>query len=100
MQENQKKLFFKMVMDIRTVEDVNKIAMINHWKLNSNEKLVSSILNAQNELFKSTGQFYCPCKRKRTEENVCPCKNAAQEIILKGHCHCMLFINDSYKMSP
>ena len=37
------------------------------------------------------GDYYCPCRVQRIDENVCPCVHVHDEVKEKGHCHCKLF---------
>lgn len=56
---------------------------------NPDEKIV----NIVKEGLKRTGG-YCPCKRERTEENICMCKEFREQIKnpdFEGFCHCMLY---------
>lgn len=56
---------------------------------NPDEKIV----NVVKEGLKRTGG-YCPCKRERTEETVCMCKEFKEQIKdpnFEGFCHCMLY---------
>ena len=56
---------------------------------NPDEKIVNVI----KEGLKKTGG-YCPCKRERTEENICMCEEFKQQIKdpdFEGYCHCMLY---------
>lgn len=58
-------------------------------KLNPDEKIVNVIKEG---LKKSGG--YCPCRRERTEENKCMCKEFKEQIAdpeFEGYCHCMLY---------
>ena len=58
-------------------------------KLNPDEKIVNIIKEG---LKKSGG--YCPCRRERTEENKCMCKEFKEQIAdpeFEGYCHCMLY---------
>ena len=41
------------------------------------------------------GEYYCPCKLKRTQENICPCGRMEDEVRESGKCHCGLFIRDA-----
>ncbi len=37
---------------------------------------------------------YCPCRRERTEENKCMCKEFREQIAdpdFEGFCHCLLY---------
>jgi ferredoxin-thioredoxin reductase catalytic subunit len=56
---------------------------------NKNEEIVKTI----QEGLKQTGG-YCPCKRDRSEENKCMCKEFREQIKdenFEGYCHCMLY---------
>ncbi len=56
---------------------------------NPDEKIVETI----KEGLKRTGG-YCPCKRQKTEENKCMCKEFRDQINdpnFEGFCHCMLY---------
>jgi ferredoxin-thioredoxin reductase catalytic subunit len=75
----------------RTLKDLEEIAHQNGWILNPKGQTVQNILRAQNNLIKKLGKPYCPCKPKRVDENLCPCKDAQKEINEEGHCHCDLF---------
>lgn len=40
---------------------------------------------------------YCPCRRERTEENKCMCKEFKEQIKdpnFEGFCHCMLYYKE------
>lgn len=58
------------------------------------------ILNPDTEIVKSLQEGlkrtggYCPCKRKRTEENKCMCEEFKEQIKdpnFEGFCHCRLY---------
>ena len=37
---------------------------------------------------------YCPCRREKTDENKCMCKEFREQIAdptFEGYCHCMLY---------
>lgn len=58
-------------------------------KLNSDEKVVAAV----REGLKRTGG-YCPCRRQRTEDYKCICKEFREQIAdpnFEGFCHCMLY---------
>lgn len=58
-------------------------------KLNENEEIVKAIKEG---LKKNDG--YCPCRREKTEENKCMCKEFREQIKdpnFEGYCHCMLY---------
>ena len=40
---------------------------------------------------------YCPCRRERTDENICMCKEFKEQIKdpeFEGYCHCMLYYKE------
>ena len=58
-------------------------------KYNPDEGIVRMI---QHGLEESGG--YCPCRREKTEENKCMCKEFREQIKdpnFEGYCHCMLY---------
>ena len=58
-------------------------------KLNPDEKVVAAV----REGLKRTGG-YCPCRRQRTEDYKCICKEFREQIAdpdFEGFCHCMLY---------
>ena len=58
-------------------------------KLNENEEIVKIVKDG---LAKTGG--YCPCRRERTEDNKCICKEFREQIkddSFGGYCHCMLY---------
>ena len=58
-------------------------------KFNPDEGIVRMI---QQDLEESGG--YCPCRREKTEENKCMCKEFRDQIKdpnFEGYCHCMLY---------
>ncbi len=51
------------------------------------------IADAVREGLKRTGG-YCPCRRERTEENKCMCREFREQIAdpeFEGFCHCLLY---------
>ena len=59
---------------------------------NENKELVRMI----REGLEKTGG-YCPCKRNRTEENKCICKEFREQIAdpeFEGYCHCQLYYKE------
>lgn len=58
-------------------------------RLNENEEIVKIVKEG---LERSGG--YCPCRREKTEENKCMCKEFREQIRdpeFEGFCHCMLY---------
>lgn len=56
---------------------------------NPNEEIVKTV----KEGLKRTGG-YCPCRRERTEDTRCICKEFREQIAdptYEGFCHCMLY---------
>ena len=61
-------------------------------RYNENEEIVKLIKEG---LEKSGG--YCPCRRERTEENICMCREFKEQIKdpnFEGYCHCMLYYKE------
>lgn len=57
--------------------------------LNENEEIVKTV----KEGLARTGG-YCPCRRERTEDYKCMCKEFKAQIAdpdFEGYCHCMLY---------
>jgi ferredoxin-thioredoxin reductase catalytic subunit len=57
--------------------------------LNENEEIVETVKTG---LKKSGG--YCPCRREKTEDTKCMCKEFRQQVAdpnFEGYCHCMLY---------
>ena len=58
-------------------------------KLNPDKKVVEAV----KEGLKQTGG-YCPCRRERTEDYKCICREFREQIAdpgFEGFCHCMLY---------
>ena len=58
-------------------------------RLNETEEIVKVV----KEGLKQTGG-YCPCRRERTEEYKCMCKEFREQMAdpeFEGYCHCMLY---------
>ena len=58
-------------------------------RLNENPEIVKMI----KEGLEKTGG-YCPCRRERTEETKCMCKEFKDQIKdpnYEGYCHCLLY---------
>ena len=61
-------------------------------KLNENKEVVDIVKQG---LQQSGG--YCPCRRERTEETKCMCKEFREQIAdpeFEGYCHCMLYYKE------
>ena len=57
--------------------------------VNPDKKLVEAIREG---LRRSGG--YCPCRREKTEDNLCMCREFREQIAdprFEGFCHCMLY---------
>lgn len=68
-------------------------------RLNENKEIVDTV----KEGLKRTGG-YCPCRRERTEDFKCMCKEFKEQIAdpnFEGYCHCMLYYKskDDVKVS-
>lgn len=60
--------------------------------LNPNKEVVDTV----KEGLKQTGG-YCPCRRERTEETKCMCREFREQIAdadFEGYCHCMLYYKE------
>ena len=58
-------------------------------EFNKNEEVVNAIKKG---LEMNGG--YCPCRREKTEDNKCMCKEFREQIKdpdYEGYCHCMLY---------
>ena len=58
-------------------------------RLNDNKEIVDVI----KEGLKQSGG-YCPCRRERSEDNKCICKEFREQMsdpTFEGYCHCMLY---------
>ena len=63
---------------------------------NPDKELVNAIKKG---LEKSGG--YCPCRREKTEDNKCMCKEFREQIAdpdFEGYCHCMLYYKEKQRM--
>ena len=61
-------------------------------RCDKNKEIVDSIKKG---LEKTGG--YCPCRRERTPENKCMCKEFKEQIAdpnFEGYCHCMLYYKE------
>lgn len=61
-------------------------------RYNDNADVVKAIRTG---LIKKEG--YCPCRRERTEDNMCMCKEFREQIAdpeFEGYCHCMLYYKE------
>lgn len=61
-------------------------------RYNENEEIVKLVKEG---LEKSGG--YCPCRRERTADNICMCKEFKEQIKdpdFEGYCHCMLYYKE------
>ncbi len=75
-----------------------KYARENKICLNSNKKIVESLINALIKREEKYGQRYCPCRvvsdnQEKNKDIICPCQSCLDEIKQNGHCHCFLFTN-------
>lgn len=80
-----------LVNIMRTLSDLQTIAMKNNWVLNPNLSTINLLLQKQNKDHSLLGSYYCPCKKEKNSSNICPCIDAPEEIHADGHCHCMLY---------
>lgn len=68
------------------IEKIKKFAELHSLKLSSKkELLIEAVLKKEG---------YCPCRRVRTPETLCPCVYALEEITKNGKCMCGLFVKN------
>ena len=70
------------------------LSSINNMKIRYNED--EEVVKAVKEGLERTGG-YCPCRRERTEENKCMCREFREQIKDKdfeGYCHCYLYYKE------
>ena len=79
------------------IQQYEKYAEENGFRLNPNEKIVEGLTKALLENEKKHGARYCPCRRitgdvEEDKAKICPCVWNKKEIEETGHCHCNLFV--------
>ncbi len=63
-------------------------------RIKENDNII--IANKIKEGLKKTGG-YCPCRRERTPDFICMCKEFREQIkdpSFEGYCHCMLYYKE------
>ena len=71
---------------------IEKAVMNMKIRLNENKEIVDIVKQGLKE---SGG--YCPCRRERTEDTKCMCKEFREQIAdpnFEGLCHCMLYYKE------
>ncbi|MFA5730755.1 MAG: ferredoxin-thioredoxin reductase catalytic domain-containing protein [Acidithiobacillus sp.] len=81
---------------MKTFIDLLNIAQKQQWRLNPNLNILNTVLDKENNDFSKLGKYYCPCKVKKIDENICVCNNAQNEIDQKGHCYCQMFYENNF----
>ena len=81
----------------RLREKLEDYAKENNFKLNPNQKIVSTILTGLLINKNKKGKLYCPCRittgnKEKDKSIICPCIFHKQEIQEIGHCKCNLFV--------
>ena len=81
----------------KLVQEYEEYAKKNGFSLNSNKKVVETIVKSLLEREKKFGFRYCPCRRitENPEEDkkiICPCAYHQEEIEKDGRCLCGLFM--------
>lgn len=79
------------------IQEYQKYAKENGFELNSDKKIVESLVQALVQREKKIGKRYCPCRRITGNEDedkkiICPCIYHRKEIEKDGRCHCNLFV--------
>ncbi len=57
------------------------------FKYTENTKVFETISKGLVKAKETLGEYYCPCKLAKTEENICPCVEYRET----AKCHCTLF---------
>ena len=73
----------------KTVRQGRREVLAMKVTLNPDAEIVKTV----REGLKQTGG-YCPCRRERTEENKCMCREFREQMqdpSFEGFCHCMLY---------
>ena len=86
----------------KTIEDYEKYARENGFKLNPDREIVNRLVKSLLEREKKLGARYCPCRRvtgdqKEDKKIICPCIFHRDEIEKDGHCHCGLFVKQNLR---
>lgn len=74
------------------IEELDNHAKRNGFRLNPNERIVDNVIKGLKENERKYGKRYCPCRRIRSDDTVCPCVFHKDEIKKMGHCTCFLFV--------
>ncbi len=64
----------------------------NNFQLNSEEAVISGIIDGLLKNKKLYGDCYCPCRWRKEQENICPCSFHKDEFKKFGKCLCGLFV--------
>jgi len=70
-------------------------AAAHKFKLNSNKKVISTLIDGLIHNKHQNGEYYCPCKimtgdKEKDAENICMCREARED----GRCVCGLFVKN------
>jgi len=81
----------------KLIQECEKYAKENGFKLNPNRKVVETIIKGLLANERKYGAKYCPCRRitgnpDEDKKKICPCVFHRQEIKEQGHCLCGLFV--------
>lgn len=76
----------------KLLEKSKSYAVKEGFKLNPNKKIVDAIIKGLIKNKEKYGDYYCPCRIRRTKKEVCPCAYHKKEIKEKGKCLCGLFL--------
>lgn len=61
--------------------------MAAKFKYTENKKVFEMITEGLAKAKEMLGEYYCPCKLAKTEENICPCVEYRET----AKCHCTLY---------
>ena len=61
--------------------------MAAKFKYTENTKVFAVVTEGLAQAKETMGEYYCPCKLEKTEENICPCVEYRET----ATCHCTLY---------
>ena len=70
-----------------TYKHADMLSRILGLNVEVNPKVLKLVINS----FYKYGKPYCPCRLRKTTENICPCIYHVEEILNNGRCKCGLF---------
>jgi ferredoxin-thioredoxin reductase catalytic subunit len=92
-------------MDMETNEGMlqycKKVAKINNWILNKDQKTLDDLIDGLVNNKKNLGYQSCPCRlacgqRELDRDLICPCEYAQKDVPEFGTCYCNLYMRQDY----